>query len=478
MRGTTAVLAILLLQLLSFQALSQSDGSTSPMEEKEKEALYMMIQGFVGKWWNGSGLYPDPCGWTSIQGVSCDLFENGLWYVTTVNIGPILENSLRCTNNAEFNPHLFELSHLRSLSIFNCFSSPFQKSTVIPSQNWNKLSSSLETLEFRFNRGLTGQIPPVLGQLVNLKSLVLAENSLCGELPWEIGNLVHLNRLTLLGNQLSGQVPTSLGANWSKLLIMDLSNNSLTGPLPSSLVGLTSLLKLDLSNNFFTGNLPQELCKLKNLVLIDLRNNNLSGGLSPSLQGMFSLQEMLLSNNPLGGSIEEFSWKNLRNLTHLDLSNIGLVGEIPDSITELKKLRFIALDSNQLSGFVSPKLADMPSLSALYLNGNNLTGELRFPQQFYRRMGRRFASRNNPNLCYGFKDGNTTGEGPDGVSKCKHEENRTVGNLDAGNKAGRVQTTQGSDFMASNGFPVCSITRFMWLSFMEIVLIIFLMLSM
>lgn len=37
------------------------------MEKREQEALYFAIQGFVGKWWNGSEIYPDPCGWTPIQ---------------------------------------------------------------------------------------------------------------------------------------------------------------------------------------------------------------------------------------------------------------------------------------------------------------------------------------------------------------------------------------------------------------------------
>lgn len=76
MRGAIPVQAIILL-LLCFRVLSQSDGSTAPMEEKEKEALYLMIQGFVGNWWNGSGLYPDPCGWTSIQ-VYTNLFTIAL----------------------------------------------------------------------------------------------------------------------------------------------------------------------------------------------------------------------------------------------------------------------------------------------------------------------------------------------------------------------------------------------------------------
>ena len=45
----------------------QEDTSIGPMEKNEQEALYAAIQGFVGKSWNGSDLYPDPCGWTPIQ---------------------------------------------------------------------------------------------------------------------------------------------------------------------------------------------------------------------------------------------------------------------------------------------------------------------------------------------------------------------------------------------------------------------------
>ncbi|KAL7224144.1 hypothetical protein ACSBR1_025580 [Camellia fascicularis] len=44
----------------------EKDILTAPMEEKEQKALYYAIEGFVEKWWNGSDLYPDPCGWTPI----------------------------------------------------------------------------------------------------------------------------------------------------------------------------------------------------------------------------------------------------------------------------------------------------------------------------------------------------------------------------------------------------------------------------
>lgn len=44
-----------------------SSTSVAPMKKQEQEALYSAIQGFVGNSWNGSDLYPDPCGWTPIQ---------------------------------------------------------------------------------------------------------------------------------------------------------------------------------------------------------------------------------------------------------------------------------------------------------------------------------------------------------------------------------------------------------------------------
>ena len=48
----------------------QAETGIAPMEKTEREALYSTIQGFVGYWWNGSELYPDPCGWTPIQVLS------------------------------------------------------------------------------------------------------------------------------------------------------------------------------------------------------------------------------------------------------------------------------------------------------------------------------------------------------------------------------------------------------------------------
>ncbi|KAJ8774611.1 hypothetical protein K2173_017057 [Erythroxylum novogranatense] len=442
------VVLVLCLLWLNAWCLDEADNDVAPMEKAEQQALYSAIQGFVGNWWNGSELYPDPCGWTPIQGVSCDLFD-GLWYVTALSIGPIHDNSLGCAQNVKFSPQLFQLKHLKSLSFFSCFMSPKKHLMTIPNTSWANLAENLETLEFRANTGLVGELPSILGSLIKLQSLVILENGLTGELPRSFGNLVHLKRLVLAGNLFGGSIPDTYGG-LTELLILDLSRNSLSGSFPLTFGGLTSLLKLDLSNNQLEGNLPMVIGYLRNLTLLDLRNNKFSGGLTESLQDLHSLEEMALSKNPIGGSIMSIKWQNLQNLVILDLSNIGLVGEIPESIAELNNLRFLGLSDNYLSGNLPTKLANLPSLNALYLSGNNLTGELKFSELFYGKLGRRFEAWNNPNLCYPL-DIMSANHAPSGVKPCQKQE-VTLLELNSKSKLVGASSNLNSEFAGSFGF--------------------------
>ncbi|KAL6011019.1 hypothetical protein ACLOJK_001463 [Asimina triloba] len=368
------------IQSLAFAFLLLSavaDASTSPMMRTEKEALYSLIRSFVGDAWNGSDLFPDPCGWTPIPGVSCDLFD-GFWHVTAISIGPIQDNSIQCNPAAEFSPFLFEFRRLKSLSLFNCFA----RSTLMPAHRWDweKLAGSLQTLELRSNPGLTGGIAAAIASLAKLRSLVMIENGLSGELPASLGNLSELKQLVLSGNGFWGGIPPSIGA-LKQLLILDLSRNSLNGSLPAALGGLASLLKLDLSSNSLDGQLPFELGELKNLTLLDLRHNRFSNGLPLSLLQMASLEEIFLSNNPIGGSLMESGWANLKSLMVLDFSNISLAGEIPESMAEMRRLRFLALNNNRLCGKIPANVRQMPCITAVYLDGNNLTGEIRLKKR-------------------------------------------------------------------------------------------------
>jgi hypothetical protein len=69
-------LMLLVVQLLLLHGCSgQADGGSAPapMPDREKRALFAAVNSFVGKAWNGSGLYPDPCGWSPIQVRACQL---------------------------------------------------------------------------------------------------------------------------------------------------------------------------------------------------------------------------------------------------------------------------------------------------------------------------------------------------------------------------------------------------------------------
>lgn len=357
------------------------------------------------------------CRW---QGVSCDLFD-GFWYVTELSIGSVHENSLHCAKDANFSHDLFALRHLRSLSFIDCFTSSRPYPVSIPSRSWGVLGASLESLEFRSNPKLVGQIPPSFGVLKKLKSLVLVENGLSGELQRCLGDLIALERLNLAGNSFTGRIPDSFGG-LKHLLILDLSRNSLSGALPSSFGALASLLKLDLSFNKLQGQIPENLGQnLKNLTLLDLSNNGFIGGITKSLEKLHFLQELVLSNNPIGGALMDLQWENMRSLSVLALSNGSLTGGIPESMGSLKRLRFLGLNDNKLSGGIPSNLAKLPNVGAMYLHGNNLTGEMKFSAWFYGKMGRRFGAWGNPNLCY--LAPTTTRYVPKGVKECDQNQN-------------------------------------------------------
>ena len=72
-------------------------------------------------------------------------------------------------------------------------------------------------LDLSFN-ALSGEIPPELGSLSNLKWLRLFDNALSGEIPAELGSLSKLTELLLYGNELSGCVPSSLEDQSRKII--------------------------------------------------------------------------------------------------------------------------------------------------------------------------------------------------------------------------------------------------------------------
>ena len=142
--------------------------------------------------------------------------------------------------------------------------------------------------------GLTGPLPPALGNLTRLESLDLGRNSLSGPIPGALGSLVDLERLVLSRNDFTGPVPPALGA-LASLELISLGSNALTGPIPDALGSLAKVKELHLYDNHLTGPVPAWVGDLAGLETLVLAYNPLTGTLPRSLMGLSSLADLDIS---------------------------------------------------------------------------------------------------------------------------------------------------------------------------------------
>ncbi|KAG5223957.1 leucine-rich repeat receptor serine/threonine-protein [Salix suchowensis] len=173
------------------------------------------------------------------------------------------------------------------------------------------------------------------GGVCHVVAIYLQEQDLDGILPKAIQKLPHLKQLSLWANYLSGNIPPE----WAdtKLELLSLGVNRLTGKIPSYLGRITTLTFLTIENNMFSGTVPPELGDLVNLDSLTLSANNLSGELPLALANLIRLKEFRLSRNNFTGRIPEFilSWKQL-NALEIDAG--GFTGPIPSNISLLTNL--------------------------------------------------------------------------------------------------------------------------------------------
>ena len=219
---------------------------------------------------------------------------------------------------------------------------------------------------------LTGPIPPALGRLVKLKELNLGFNRLTGTIPAELGNLTDLTLLSLSSNDLTGSIPPELG-QLTLLTRLYLPSNRLSGHIPSSLGALTRLTLLNLSGNALTGAIPNELGKLANLESLGLASNELTGPVPAELGQLFTLTHLRLQDNALSGPIPA-SLGKLTNLRLLSLAGNALTGAIPAEFGQLSTLNHLYLNDNALSGPIPPQFGNLAQLWDLRLHFNRLSG--------------------------------------------------------------------------------------------------------
>ena len=229
-------------------------------------------------------------------------------------------------------------------------------------------------LEIQLNR-LTGQLPPELGSLANLRSLFIWLDGTTGPIPPELGNLANLRSLRLMSfadtPHLTGPIPPELG-NLANLQVLELWNNDLTGPIPPELGDLARLRHLGLDQNRLTGPIPTELGRLANLNSLHLSKNDLTGPIPTGLGGLANMRSLNLASNRLSGPIPT-ELGGLANVESVYLGDNELTGPVPAVLGGLIHLRHLALQANPgMSGALPASLTNLASLETLQTGGTDL----------------------------------------------------------------------------------------------------------
>ncbi|CAL5354722.1 hypothetical protein CsSME_00043096 [Camellia sinensis var. sinensis] len=186
----------------------------------------------------------------------------------------------------------------------------------------------------------------------------------------------HVYFLDLSNNSLSGPITVSDDTAMMSLTFLVLSNNHLTGVIPVSLCSAKQISLIDFSNNQLSGKIPPCLGQLDQLSVLDLTNNSLYGEIPSSLGSLQFLNSLHLRNNKFYGKLP-LSLHNLTDLFTIDLGENVFTDNIPPWIGyNLTNLQFLNLQSNHFYGDIPPQLCHLQNLQLLNLAQNNISGNI------------------------------------------------------------------------------------------------------
>ncbi|CAB4267369.1 unnamed protein product [Prunus armeniaca] len=236
--------------------------------------------------------------------------------------------------------------------------------------NWIWKLNSLLTLNLSYNSLATLQ-GPLLNLTSNVYVLDLRSNNLQGQIPLFGSSATHLDYSR---NNFSSSIPADIGNFLPSTVFFSLSSNNLHGIIPPSICNPSGLVVLDLSNNSLSGMIPECLTRLS---VLNLRRNNLTGPIPDKFNEFCGLQTLDLSRNQIQGQFP----KSLVNCTQLEVVNLGnnqITDTFPCFLKNISTLRVLVLRSNKFYGHIGCPEANgsWPMLQIIDLAYNNLSGEI------------------------------------------------------------------------------------------------------
>ncbi|CAN1344621.1 Receptor-like protein EIX1 [Linum perenne] len=244
-------------------------------------------------------------------------------------------------------------------------------SEPIPDWFWSR-HSQFYYLNFSHNQ-IPGQLPSFVPAQSFSILFDLSWNYLEGPLPLVTSNFTVFD---LCDNELEGNIPKWIGEKLSKMAIINLRGNKLTGDIPEELCHLQLLQILDLSRNLLSGEIPECWRNWGHLKVLRLGSNKLIGSIPNSIGTLSSLLSLRIQNNSLTGEIPP-SLGNCAIIVSVDLGDNRLEGSIPKWIGErLPRLAIINLRGNKLTGHIPEELCHLQLLQILDLSHNFLSGNL------------------------------------------------------------------------------------------------------
>ncbi|MED6126659.1 hypothetical protein PIB30_080553 [Stylosanthes scabra] len=355
----------------------------------------------------------DMCAW---NGITCAYYDDSL-YVQSIDLSsmsltgvlpPDLSSCfqglhfLRLQNNSFHGP----LPSLRYLPELQEVYLDHNNFTSIPDNCFQGLFN-LKNLSLSYNLNLQQWTFPIsLTNSLKLTDLDLAATNLTGSLPDIFTSFPTLRRLDLSNNKLGGPLPSSFEfSEIQNLILHNQLSNKFSGTI-NVLSSMTELTEVLLQGNSFNGLIP-DLYNCIKLQVLMLQDNNLTGTVPQSLMNLSSLENVSLANNWLQGPLPVFGEQ-----VAVALGGNGFCldhgGPCDKAVTallevaagfgypyllarswqgnnlcdgwrfilcdELGRIRTVNLSKLKLTGVISPAFGDLTDLWYLYLDGNDLRG--------------------------------------------------------------------------------------------------------